>query len=642
MLIGAAAESRPDPFLTGVAMSVSAAARLGVEVPADDLSPIAAYLRDLHARLLEERSGTVATYIPELGRADPMHFGICVATVDGQIYAVGDAAVPFTIQSMSKPFTYGEALRRLGPEEILRHVGVEPTGESFNSIVLDDVHNRPFNPMVNAGAIGVAELMPGDTPAAREAGMLNLFSRLAGRPLTIDHAVYESERETGHRNRAIAYMMLNSGMIRQDPETVLDLYFRQCSVLVTATDMAVMAATLANRGTNPLTGDAVYEPEHVRHVLTLMNTCGMYNYAGQWAYDVGLPAKSGVSGGIIAVIPGEAGIAVYSPPLDRHGNSVRGIAVCREISDSFNLHAFGDRTVTRTVIRREYRDSDVGSKRVRSAAQRALLKAEGHRVAVVEVQGALYFGSTEVLIRRLSQHAQTAERLIVDFRRASHADPAAVRLIVQALRRFGERGIAVTAVSLSADGPLKALRAAMEGAEIAGLDFDTDTDHALERAEEALLARRAEPDDTAKYALHRIDLLQGLSREEYRLLEMAIGTFHFDAGQLIIREGDEANVLFIIVRGSASIFVTVEGGRRRRIGSVGPGYSVGEMALIEGGRRSADVVADEAVVCYGLSLERLREIAATHPNVMTTILANLVRSLSQRLRLANDEIRSLE
>ena len=623
-------------------MNASAAASLAREAAGGDLSPIAAYLADLHARLREERGGEVATYIPELGRADPDHFGICVATVDGQIYAVGDATVPFTIQSMSKPFTYGEALRRLGPEEILRHVGVEPTGESFNSIVLDDVHNRPFNPMVNAGAIAVADLMPGDTQTAREAAMLSLFGRLAGRPVEIDPGVYESERATGHRNRAIAYMMLNSGMIGQDPEAVLDLYFRQCSVLVTATDMAVMAATLANRGTNPLTGEAVYEPDHVRHVLTLMNTCGMYNYAGQWAYDVGLPAKSGVSGGIIAVIPGEAGIAVYSPPLDRHGNSVRGIAVCREISDYFNLHAFGDRTVTRTVIRREYRDCDVGSKRVRSTAQRALLKAEGHRVAVVEVQGALYFGSTEVLIRRLAEHALTAERLIVDFRRASHADAAAIRLIVQAIGRFCARGVAVPAASLPSDGPLAALRAALEAERVAGVFFEPDTDTALEKAEEALLAQAAETDSPAKYALHRIDLLKGLSPEEYRLLESAIGSFQFDPGAQIIREGDEANVLFIIVRGTASISVTVEGGRRRRIGSVGPGYSVGEMALIEGGRRSADVFADEAVVCYGLSMQRLREIAVTHPNVMTTILGNLVRSLSQRLRLANDEIRSLE
>jgi glutaminase len=172
-------------------------------------------------------------------------------------------------------------------------VGVEPTGEAFNSIVLDEVANRPFNPMVNAGAIAVAELMDGTSPEERIANMLALFGGLAGKQVEIDEAVFLSEQATGHRNRAIAYMMLNTGMIKHDPNEVLDLYFRQCSVNVTTRDLAVMAATLANDGTNPVTGKRVFEAQYVRDVLSVMNSCGMYDYAGEWAYEVGMPAKSG-------------------------------------------------------------------------------------------------------------------------------------------------------------------------------------------------------------------------------------------------------------------------------------------------------------------------------------------------------------
>jgi glutaminase len=281
------------------------------------LAPVEDYLAELHARVAAISGGKPADYIPELGKVDPELFGIAIATVDGQIYAVGDAAVPFTIQSVSKPFMYRYALQNYGRLAVLEQVGVEPTGEAFNSIVLDEVANRPFNPMVNAGAIAVAEMMLGETQDERLANMLELFSDLAGRKLDIDQSVFNSELATGHRNRAIAYMMLNTSMISRDPNEVLDLYFRQCSVKVTCRDLAIMAATLANDGKNPLTGKPVFGAQYVRDMLTVMNSCGMYDYAGEWAYEVGMPAKSGVSGSIIAVIAGQIGICVYSPPIDK-------------------------------------------------------------------------------------------------------------------------------------------------------------------------------------------------------------------------------------------------------------------------------------------------------------------------------------
>jgi glutaminase len=343
------------------------------------LAPVQDYLAELHSCVSQVTGGSPADYIPELGKIDPSLFGIAIATVDGQVYAVGDADVPFTIQSVSKPFMYGYALQHYGRLRVLDQVGVEPTGEAFNSIVLDEVANRPFNPMVNAGAIAIAEMMKGDTQAERVVNMLDLFSSLAGRKLDTDESVFNSELTTGHRNRAIAYMMLNTAMIARDPNEVLDLYFRQCSVNVSCADLAIMAATLANDGRNPLTGKAVFEAQYVRDMLTVMNSCGMYDYAGEWAYEVGMPAKSGVSGCIIAVIPGQIGICVYTPPIDKQGNSVRGIRVCQEISSEFELHAFNNRTNVRSVIRRDYRADLVRSNRLRTPEERKILAEEGQK-----------------------------------------------------------------------------------------------------------------------------------------------------------------------------------------------------------------------------------------------------------------------
>jgi glutaminase len=284
--------------------------------------------------------GRVADYIPELARADPDAFAISVATVDGQTYDIGDADRTFSIQSVSKPFVFGLALEDHGREAVLRRVGVEPTGEAFNAIVLDESTNRPYNPMVNAGAIATADLIGGDDYPGRVRRLLAMFARYCGREVHVDNATFFSERLTGHRNRAIAHLMLNFGMISDRVDETLELYFQQCSVLVSARDLAVMGATLANGGVNPTTGERALPARYDKDVLSLMLSCGMYDAAGEWQYRVGLPAKSGVSGGIVAVVPGLAGIGVYSPRLDPKGNSVRGVAVCRMLSERFGLHVF--------------------------------------------------------------------------------------------------------------------------------------------------------------------------------------------------------------------------------------------------------------------------------------------------------------
>ena len=624
----------------------SGATRILKDVGTASPAPIDDFLIDLHERVSGMVGGKVADYIPQLGKADPALFGIALATVDGEIYATGDADHLFTIQSISKPFMYGYALQHYGREYVLRHVGVEPTGEAFNSIVLDEVANRPFNPMVNAGAIAVAALMPGDTAEERIGSMLTLFSDLAGRRLEIDEQVFQSENATGHRNRAIAYMMLNTGMIERDPIEALDLYFRQCSITISCRDLAMMAATLANDGVNPLTGVSVFEAHYVRDVLSVMNSCGMYNYAGQWSYEVGMPAKSGVSGGIMAVIPGQVGVGVYSPPLDAQGNSVRGIKVCQDISNEFELHAFNNRTNVRSVIRRVYHGDRVRSSRLRTAQERNMLDAEGVKIAVIEVQGALFFGSTERLLRCIAELSDTARYIVVDFKRVHLADSAARKLILRLAHAMRDGKTKLIFAELANDGPLATVShelAAHEGDRLVRVFRDVDA--ALEWCEDQLLAEMLKLVPGTKFALAQLDVFKGMSLEEYRLLETIVSPLVFDKGEIIIREGDQAKLFFVLARGSVSVQIKVptqSGEKRRRVASLGPGLTFGEMALFDGGARSADVVADEKVICYGLEVEQLKELAVSHPNIMMTILANLTRDFSERLRHANEAIRSLE
>ena len=608
------------------------------------LAPVEDYLTELHDRVSALTGGKPADYIPELGKVEPSLFGIAIATTDGEVYGVGDTQHPFTIQSVSKPFMYGYALNRYGREAVLKHVGVEPTGEAFNSIVLDEVANRPFNPMVNAGAIAVAELMDGASQEQRTANMLALFGDLAGRPLGIDEVVFRSEEATGHRNRAIAYMMLNTGMIKRDSNDVLDLYFRQCSVNVTTRDLAIMAATLANDGTNPITGKKVFQAEYVRDVLSVMNSCGMYDYAGEWAYEVGMPAKSGVSGCIIAVIPGQIGIGVFAPPIDSHGNSLRGIRVCQEISKEFELHAFNNRTNVRSVIRREYRGDLVHSNRLRTPYERQVLARQGDKVAVLEAQGALFFGSTEQLLRRIAQLAAETRYVVVDFKRVHLADASAHKLIARAARSIADSGAELVFASIADDGPLGTLARELGAQEERrAVCIFSDTDAALEWGEDRLLAGSSKGSGT-KFALSELDLLKGLSAEDYRLIEPIVRPLVFEKGEVIIREGAEAKLFFVVARGTVSVQIRVQGqnGRKKRVASIGPGLSFGEMALLDGGKRSADIVADEKVICYGLAVDQLVELAAEHPDIMITILRNLTRDFSERLRHANEAISALE
>jgi glutaminase len=307
---------------------------------ATNLSSFEEFLLGLHSKYKILQDGAVANYIPELAKVNPDLFSICIVTADGRVYEVGDRAHLFTIQSISKVLVYGLALEDRGRDYMLTRVGVEPTGDAFNAIILDELSKRPYNPMVNAGAIATTSLIKGAGATERLNRLLDMYRRYVGHDVYVDISVFTSERSTGHRNRAMAHLMLNFGMIDAHIEESLDLYFQQCAVMVNCRDLAVMAGTLANRGINPITGERAVDSNYIKDILSVMYTCGMYNFAGEWAYKIGIPAKSGVSGGIIAVIPGKMGIAVFSPLLDSRGNSIRGVKVCEELSQRFGLHLF--------------------------------------------------------------------------------------------------------------------------------------------------------------------------------------------------------------------------------------------------------------------------------------------------------------
>ena len=406
-------------------------------------SPILDSINTLYQQYCHLNQGRPANYIPELAKADPDLFGICLATADGEVYQVGDSQVPFTIQSISKPFVYGLALADCGRDEVLRRVGVEPTGQAFNSILLDQANNRPYNPMVNSGAIAVTSLVKGTNYEERFQRILQLFERFAGRALSVDEAVFESERATGHRNRAIAYLELNFEMIEEPITEHLDLYFRQCSILITARDLAVMAATLANNGINPVTRERAISAEVVTSMLSVMASCGMYDFSGEWLYRIGLPAKSGVGGGIIAALPGQFGIGTFAPPLDERGNSVRGIKVCQELSSRYNFHLFDVHAIAQNFVSRSYSAAEVSSKRQRRATERHLLQQEGHKIEVYELQGDLYFATLEKLFRRLQNRQLNLNYLILDGRRIGQADSSAISLLQMMQQWLTEKAITI-------------------------------------------------------------------------------------------------------------------------------------------------------------------------------------------------------
>lgn len=298
----------------------------------------------LHAayeHALAHREGAVADYIPVLAEADAEAFGISLVDVTGSAHDIGDSSVEFSIQSISKAFVYALLCDAVGHEKALSTVGVNNTGLPFNSVVAIELNDgHPMNPMVNAGALATTALIPGDSPDEQWQRIRAGLSAFAGRPLDVDEVVFSSESATNHRNRAIARLLESYGRIHRDPDGVVEVYTRQCALRVDAHDLAVMGATLADGGVNPVTGERVVGSEVARDTLAVLAASGLYERSGEWLFEIGLPGKSGVAGGLVTIAPGKGAVGSYAPRLDTAGNSVRGQIAAAHLSRTLGLNVF--------------------------------------------------------------------------------------------------------------------------------------------------------------------------------------------------------------------------------------------------------------------------------------------------------------
>ena len=609
--------------------------------PIRQASTIQELLQDLHGRLADCMEGTVADYIPELAKADPRDFGIVIAMADGRIYAVGDTEKPFTIQSISKPFAYGLALERLSIQHMQRKVGVEPSGEAFNAISLDPGTGIPRNPMINAGAIATSAQIQQLAGEGAEALLLEYFSQLAGRPLDIDQEVYASERDTGHRNRAISHLLRNFDVIEGDVEPGLDLYFRQCAIRVTCRDLGVMAATLACQGRNPLTGDHPLGAEATVQMLSLMGTCGMYDFAGQWLHDVGMPAKSGVGGGVLAVVPGQFGIATYSPPLDSFGNSVRGVAACRELSRSLGLHLYNRNPSDRSAISRAYTGNHCQSRRWRPNAEAVMLRNHGESLRVLHVQGLLDFYATERLLANLEPDLAATRVVVLDLQQVQEISGCALGLLQKGLSRLRRQGIALV---ISRGQHLPPLQGPQSGEEQAPLSQVKDLDEAMELAE-SLLLEIVDP-DTDHRSRGEESILNVLEPSQRAQLEARLHSRRFAAGETVIRRGDDGDAMFFVESGRFTTSVSVDlGGRTRRwsrVATFTSGMCFGEISFLSGRPRVADVIADEPGDCLVLQRADFDLLRRQHPETAIQLLLILSDELGGRLARTSSQLAVME
>jgi glutaminase len=599
-------------------------------------SPITRILEGLLGRYHDCREGDVATYIPELAKADPDTFGICVATIDGHVYEVGDSRHRFTIQSISKPFVYGLALDDHGVEAMARKVGVEPSGDAFNAISLRADDGRPFNPMINAGAIATTGQVTADDPASRLARILDMFRRHAGRPFEVDMEVYESEARTGHRNRAIGHLLRNYDVLSDDPTPVVDVYFRQCSILVDCHDLALMAATLANQGVNPVTKERAVRAENVESVLSVMASCGMYDSSGGWIHDVGMPAKSGVGGGVLAVLPGQFGIGVFSPRLDRQGNSVRAVRVCAELSKAWELHQFNPPYCPQTSRRHAYSCAEKHSTRSRHAREADCLRHHGTGIRVFEVQGSLSVATTEPIVREIVDGTAGMRSLLIDFQHATGINASAASLLADLANQLCDRGIRVLFTHAARLPELSRVVAERLGtAAAADVLHHQSLDSGLEACENDLL-RDHLPDLAQRVIdLSEYELAAGMDDAERAVLASLLTVRRYGRGESIVREGAEAHSLFLLAKGVVGVWTGGGAENARRVAGFSPGTMIGVMAFVDDGPRSATFVADDDVECDVFERADFERLQSTHPAIYAKILRNIAVSLAAKLRLTN-------
>jgi glutaminase len=443
-------------------------------------------------------------------------------------------------------------------------------------------------------------------------------------------------------------MLRNYDILEHNPEAALDLYFKQCAVRVNCRDLALMAATLANGGVHPVSRQRAVRSELVGPLLSVMTTCGMYDFSGEWVYRVGMPAKSGVGGGIMAVLPGQLGIGVYSPALDERGNSVRGVQVCEALSRELGLHFLQPPRAAAATVRARYTLAALRSKRRRPAAESALLDAHGHRVQVFELQGDLRFSTLEPVLRAVADAGDGLLAAVLDFKRVDGVDAAAVRMLEGLVNACAARRQQVVLTRVRRGELLAGFGNELDPRSAPSLHFQPQLELGLEWCERLLLQRCAPEDVQAgplqpqALPLAAHTLCAGLSEADLAFLETRLQRCSFEPGATILRRGDAADGMFLLLRGEVSVTVELPQGGAKRLSTLTAGMGFGEMALVSGGQRSADVRADTAVDCGMLSVAAFQALQTERPGLMIHLLHQLLLGLGQTAVRLTAEVAALE
>ncbi|GAA3290115.1 glutaminase A [Arthrobacter citreus] len=589
-------------------------------------SPIETYLEKIHAEIADLKDGKPYSNIPAMANVDPDNFGIALATADGYVYEIGDTREEFSIQSISKPFTYGLALADRGMEAVDAKVDVEPSGDSFNEISLAEGTGRPANAMINAGALTATSLVRGSGGITRFNRILNTYSAFAGRQLSVSERIYRSELKSGHRNHALAYLLRSFDIIESDPAPVIKDYFRQCSVMVNALDLAMMAATLANSGRNPLSNDQVLDIESVERVLSVMTTCGMYDDAGAWLSSVGMPAKSGVGGGTIAVLPGQVGLAVYSPPLDAHGSSVRGVATSQRISHDMQLHFVRAARTGRSAIRNVYDVTAAPSGVRRTDEATEILRSHGHRAQVLELNGDLLFAGAESVVRALSSLDEDTELVVLDLRSVDEVSEVALRLFAESAEMLAITGRGL--VLVDGEGTVTE--------DLAGRGLEVPSfptrNAAVEYCESRLI-------DTYGTELVLPDIMEPieapalsqLAPQDAQAVQDRMEEREYDDGDVVRRVGQRFGGVFFIVSGTIVTSMPAPDGSRIKLTTLGPGMTFGEMALGTDKRQETTVKAGGKVRLKVLTADAMESLEAENPRLAVELWKALTRDAYTRV-----------
>lgn len=532
-------------------------------------SPLDNALHNIREALKTIDDGEVNDSILALAEADRSDFGIVIATADGHVYEAGDSRKCFSIQSISKTFTYAMALEDHGFDHVDSKIDVEPSGDAFNEISIDPESKVPANPMINAGAIAATWLVNNTEEKGRRERILETYSACAGRRLDLDIDMQKQEHDAGDRNRALGWLLASVGVIEGDPTDALEDYFAQCCVMVDTKDLALMGATLASGGVNPRTGQRVFQPGTVERILSVMNSCGMYDDAGDWFVRVGLPAKSGVGGGIIAVVPGQLAVATFSPALNEHGTSVRGKAACEHISQSMDLHFARGPRPTRSTVRSITSLSQSPSLMRRDEHSRELLAHGCRDIAVIDIQGDLMFPGVEDAMRTMRRVAVDAEALVVDFTLTDEIAAFTLRMLAAAAENVREHGRDVYFVigeSWEHDWGEIPVFSSRDEALI----------HVEDRVLEAMHESKVHEDVSDEEVLIDSDLLRRTGEDMARRIWKYSHAVHVPAGQYLPEEQAVPNSVHLVIQGTAQIVAESPDGTTRAIRGLRPGTVFGD------------------------------------------------------------------